>query len=179
MPRKAESMGAVPWLRFVAVVFFLAIGYLCYRFQRMPGSDQASSYLSELTLVVTIVAAFAALISLGGVYLMNRAIGEADQIRRRTEEYDRSLVEQREKWKQKIAEVETSWSESNRAIGETRAIADSHLASLRNSAAASIHQGSSLPGRFRPQNKLLTKRSCLMRRAKRAAFSSTGSPEQC
>lgn len=103
----------------LALMVLMVLGTCAYLFSHLAHIPcNAERYLSELTLVVTIVSVFAALFSLAGIYITGRSVEVADKLRAATEEADRELGAKR--------------LSSAKAEAETQA----YLASLRNSAAA-------------------------------------------
>lgn len=113
----------------VFIAILAAIAFLYFHFRSITTNE--NTYLSELTLVVTLVAVFAALFSLAGVYATNRAIEFATTTEERTRKHEELLASIHQKLESDLFEVE------------------GYLASLRSSAAAFHPSGLFLAQRIR------------------------------
>ncbi len=117
-----------------------AVAFLCYHFLGIPRGG--ATYLSELTLVVTIVTIFTALFALAGVFLTHRSVDQAEQIRERNTRSEAESVARRE-------EFEKEFAAKRSALNAMLMEATTHLAALKNSAAAFHPSGLFLAERIR------------------------------
>ena len=125
---KRSWHGVIPIIGSAAVLVVSA--YLVYRFGLLP-PDSPYQYLALLALVVTIIAVVAALFSIGGILIAERARDSARQIEREGKDVQESA-------KKAKKEIETAKEETT-----------NHLVAIRNSAGAFQPSGHFLSGKIR------------------------------
>jgi len=111
-----------------AVLGLSGIGYLLHRFGPFP-LENPYNYLTLLTLTVTIIAAVAALFSIGGVLMAGRAVDSARKI-------EREAVDSARKIERETEDVKEAASQAKAAIEAAKEETTNHLVAIRNSAGA-------------------------------------------